>query len=138
MVFLGWGWYPYWHWNNGEVQHRYPIQRMLRDACVHIKVLINLCNLHGSLIVNMNSSTSMFSWVMFASWNHNFCSFKIQILVSLITLQRTTFELVSLLAMIFLCWNQMMMFMKRLSNLFWRRLDHRLKLDWLLGCPHIH
>ncbi len=95
-----------------------------------------MCNLLGSL-VNMNSSTSMSSWLFFASWNHSLCSFKIQILISLIILQGIAFELVSLLVVMFLCWIQMLMFTRRLSNLFWKRLNLMWSLAWLLNLAWI-
>jgi hypothetical protein len=95
-----------------------------------------MCKPLGSL-VNMNSSTNMSSWLFFASWNHSLCSLKIQILVSLMILQGIAFKLVSLLVVMFLCWNQTLMFMKRLSNLFWKRLNLMWSMVWLLNLPWI-
>ncbi len=51
------------------------------------------------LVVNMNSSISMFSWPFFAIWNHNLCSLKIQKLISMIALHGIAFELVTTLAL---------------------------------------
>lgn len=61
----------------------------------------------------------------------------IKMLRFMIILQGIAFELVSLLVAMFLCWNQTMMFMKRLSNLFWRNLNIMWSLVFLLNLPQI-
>jgi hypothetical protein len=77
-----------------------------------------MCNLASFHVVNMNSSIGMFELLVFWSSNHKLCFQKILICLALIHLQGIAFELVRPLAMISLSWNQMMMFMKRLSKLF--------------------
>jgi len=62
----------------------------------------------------------------------------IKILFSLIVLQGIAFEPMNLLAVMFLCWNLTMMYMKRLWNLFWRNLNLIWSLAFLLDLPHIH
>jgi hypothetical protein len=51
-----------------------------------LRALIHMCNLVGSLVVHMNSSTSMSSRLFFGSLNHSLCSFVIKILLYMITL----------------------------------------------------
>jgi len=60
----------------------------------------------------------------------------IKILLSLIDLQGIAFE-PSLSVVMFLCWNQTMMYMKRLSNLFWKSLNLIWGLVFLLDLPQI-
>jgi hypothetical protein len=103
-----------------------------------LKVFIHLCSPHGSFVINMNSSTSMSSWLLFGSLNHSLCYLMIKILLSMITLHGIAFEPINMLATIFLCFNQTMMFMKRLSNLFWISLNLMWNLAFLFDLPQIH
>jgi hypothetical protein len=93
-----------------------------------LKALIDMCYLANLPIVNMNSSTSMFELLVFSNSNHILCFLSILIFVVLIDLQGIAFKLINPLAMISFFWNQTMMFMQRLSNPFWSRLNLKLSL----------
>jgi hypothetical protein len=112
-----------------------PFRRGQKMHVSTLRVFIHMRSPHGLLVVNMNSSTSMSSWLLFGSLNHSLCYLIIKILFSMIALQGIAFELINILATIFLCFNQTMMFMKRLSNLFWISLNLMWNLAFLFDLP---
>jgi len=102
-----------------------------------LRGFIHLYSPPSSLVVTMNSSIGMSSWLLFASLEQQSMLPHDKIILFFIVLQGIAFQPISLSLMMFLCWNQTMMYMKRLSNLFWKSLNLIWSLDFLFNLPQI-
>ncbi len=95
---------------------------------IHVSTLgplIQTCSSKGSLVVGMNSFTgSLSDFLSNLVFNFIFSTISHSYHYRL-SLQGIIFVLVNLLVVMFLFLNQTMMFMKRWSSPFWRKLDLR-------------